>query len=90
MMAKSAVTRNNLNKSQVYKKTRPIHVDPFVSPTLLVDKTIEKNDKTLYNQQLNLSMQLQETRQERSMLNYQKHAKVWDRYEQTVENYFER
>ena len=35
-------------------------------------------------------MQLQETRQERSMLNYQKHAKVWDRYEQTVENYFER
>lgn len=29
-------------------------------------------------------MQLQETRQERSMLNYQKNAKRWDKYEQTV------
>lgn len=35
-------------------------------------------------------MLLQETRQERAMMNYQKHAKKWDRYEQHIQNHFDR
>jgi hypothetical protein len=34
-------------------------------------------------------MQLQETREERSIENYHKHAKAWDKHEQNVKYHFE-
>ena len=74
----------------------PITADPHLKPLVLMDKTIENRQKTrllspkyVKPQPLSLSLQLQETREERSIENYSRHTKAWDRHEKQVKLYFE-
>ena len=57
-------------------------IDPFKIPTTVIDrkvKTSRAGERKRYA--TNLHMQLRETSEERSLINYQKHLKEWDKYE---------
>lgn len=68
-------------------------MDKTIENHELLDETIRQRQiwspRVVKPQPLSLSMQLQETREERSIENYSRHAKAWDKHEKQVKLYFE-
>ena len=74
------------NRGSQRKKRRLL--DPYMHPTSLIHKDPQNVDNEL-QRPLRISMQHKEIQQEKSLNNYQKYLKRWDKYERQIKLHFE-